>query len=63
MKEARNQDICREQELSIWQEALRLRETNVVMREHELVTQKGQPLWKSDAVNFKTRLFVFRRMR
>ena len=51
----------REQELSIRQEALHLRETNVVLREHELVTQKRRPLWKSDAVNFKTRLFVFRR--
>ena len=47
--------------LSIKQEALHLRETNVVSREHELVAQEGQPLWKSDAVKFKTRLFVFRR--
>ena len=52
---------CREQELSIWQEALHPRETNVVLREPEMVTQKGRPSWKSDAVNFKTRLFDFRR--
>ena len=50
---------CREQELSIGQEALHLRETNVVLREHELVTQMRRPLWKGDAVNFKTRSFVF----
>ena len=53
-----NLEVCREQELSIQHEALHLRETDVVLREHELVTQKGQHLWKSGAVNFKTRLFV-----
>ena len=37
---------CREQELSIRHEALHLREANAVLREHELVTQKGHPLWK-----------------
>ena len=34
---------CRKQEPSIQQEALHLRETNVVLREHGLVTQKGRP--------------------
>ena len=52
---------CREQDPSIQQEALHLRETNAILWEHELVTQNGRPSWKSDAVNFKTKLFAFRR--
>ena len=35
-----------EQELPVRQEALRLREANVVLREHELVTQKCRLSWK-----------------
>ena len=60
-KKRETSTTCREQELSTRQEVWHLKETNVVLREHELVTQKGRPSWKSDAVNFKTRLFVFRR--
>ena len=61
-KRETNTSRC-EQEPPVKQGTLHLRETNVVVREHELVTQKGQPLWKSDAVNFKTRLLVRNRMR
>ena len=52
---------CREQDLSTRQEASHLDEADAVLREHELVAKKGRPSWKSDAVNFKTRLIVFRR--
>ena len=52
---------CREQELKTRQEALYLEEADAVLREHELVVQKGRPSWKSDAVNFRKRLFIFRR--
>ena len=43
-----------EQELPVRQETLHLRETNVVLRGHELVTQKCRLSWKNDAVNFKS---------
>ena len=45
---------CREQELSILQEALHLRETNIVLREHDVATQKGRPRWRGGAVNRQT---------
>ena len=49
--------------MSIGQEALHLRETNVVLRAHGLETQKGQPLWKCGAVNFKTEVVCLQTLR